>query len=87
MVLSPNGDLVWLNVAGGGEICCWGPWAAQCTLLRVASRQVLCFLDSFLFVNARFFSRLWVVWFPLGCFLVSLSLVAFARLVSLVVCG
>ena len=34
---SPNGDLVWLNVAGGGEICCWGPWVAQCSLLRVAS--------------------------------------------------
>ena len=81
---SPNGGLVWLNVAGCGEICCWGPWVGQCTLLRVAS--------TFLFVNDRSLVgcvvRLGVF---LGCLCPAgrwvLAWISFDRVVSLVLCG
>ena len=63
---SPNGGLVLLNVAGGGEISCWGPWVAKSTLLRVASALVLYSLNSFLFVNARLLFPLVGCVVPLG---------------------
>ena len=68
-VFVSNGGLVLLNVASGGEICCWGSWVAQCTLLRVASTLVLCSLDSFLFVNARLLFPLMACVVPHGVFL------------------